>query len=129
MRIEVEGVQFQIGFQYDVIGLGKRARKVTYCRVEALAKDKDRFTASAYFHGMTRFNPHDKAFSKEKGRKLALQKAIQVLPRSTRAKFWDAFWRARDAQHLQGYLSSGHTVSLAASLEQDLIGGHEDVVR
>lgn len=93
MKLEVDGVTFDIKWHYDGVGEGKRYRKVTFCSVMARGKAPG---TVASFLGSVRFNPKDGVYVKERGRKLALARAIEVLPRATRTLLWDAYWRALD---------------------------------
>lgn len=86
MRIKIDGRDYSFKFMHNTIG----EERGTVCRVFNEAGDQ-------VTYGVSNVHPQDN-FCKEKGRKIALSRAISKWDKSYRTQVWNEYrtWGAKD---------------------------------
>ena len=91
MKLKLEnGTEYHVRFSHGteaIVGNNKPIYTRQYTTASVSFPDSNQVTATAYC------NPSDQ-FNKAKGRKLALARAIESLPRAERGQIWAAYFAA-----------------------------------
>lgn len=84
MRLEIDGIKYEIRFRHDVVG-GVGSQDMTQCLILR--------EGNVVKRGMAVRHPNDRP-NRIIGRKVALTDAIADYPRLRHRKIWDAFFEA-----------------------------------